>query len=65
MAAKKRRKRAKKSRKKGTAKRSKKRGGKIPLVVLEHLAAGAVAAVKRRKGTVREHTKAEMKRARK
>jgi hypothetical protein len=66
MAARKRaKKRAKKSRKKSPAKRrAKKRGGKMPLVVLEHLAAGAVAAVAKRKGKVRKHTKAELKKAR-
>ncbi len=73
MAAKKHAKKTAKKRSKKKAHHAKKahKGGKkrsakkMPLIVLEHLAAGAVNAVEKRHGTVRRHTKAELKKARK
>jgi hypothetical protein len=65
------RRRAKKSRKKTSHKKGgtkqkthrRKSGKKMPLIVLEHMVYNAEAALKRRGGKPRKHTKAEMKRA--
>ncbi len=55
---------ARKRKTRRTKKTARKSGGKMPIVILEHLAAGAVAAVHKRGGKVQRHTKAKLKAAR-